>query len=47
MTFISHFKDGTRTTYTNAYDESNEQEADAGYDDAYYSFPEADYIERF
>lgn len=47
MTFIVHFKDGHRKTYTNRYDESNEQERDAAWDDVYSQFPNADYIEEF
>lgn len=40
MQFIITLKDGTRTHYTNRYDES-----DAAWDDVYLSFPNADYIE--
>ena len=29
MTFIVHFKDGSRDTYTTSYDETIEQERDA------------------
>lgn len=29
MTFIVHFKDGHRETYSNHYDENDEQERDA------------------
>lgn len=47
MTFIIHFKDGHREQYSNRYDESDEYEVDAAWDDAYATFPEADYIERF
>lgn len=47
MTFIIHFKDGTRTSYSNRYDESVESEVDAGYDDAYAAYPNAAYIERW
>lgn len=36
MTFIIHFKDGHRETYSNRYDE-----------DVYAAFPDADYIESF
>ena len=32
MTFIVHFKDGHRETYTNRYDESDEHERDAAWD---------------
>ena len=47
MTFVIFHKDGTRETYSNRYDEDNEQEYDAGFDDAYAHFPDADYIEHF
>lgn len=47
MTFIIHFKNGTRTQYSNRYDDSNEQERDAAWDDVYMQFPEAEYIEEF
>ena len=46
-TFIIHFKDGHRKTYSNHYDENNEQERDAALDDVYMIFPDADYIEEF
>ena len=41
MTFIITNKDGSRTQYSNHYDEDDEMEVDAT------KFPEADYIERF
>lgn len=47
MTFIIYFKDGHRETYNNRYDESDEQERDAAWDDVYMRFPEASYIEEF
>jgi hypothetical protein len=47
MTFIVFFKDGRRESYSNRYDEDNEQERDAAWDDVYATFPEADYIEEF
>ena len=47
MTFIVHFKDGHRETYSNHYDEDNEQELDAAWDDVNTVFPDADYIESF
>lgn len=47
MTFIIHFKNGTRKTYSNHYDEDDEQQRDAAWDDVYATFPEADYIEEF
>lgn len=42
MAFIIHFKDGSRETYSNSYEDS-----DAAWDDVYMMFPEADYIELF
>lgn len=45
MTFIIHYKDGHRETYSNHYDE--EYERDAGWDDVYMTFPNAEYIESF
>lgn len=47
MTFIVHFKDGSRETYTNGYDESGEHERDAAWDDVNMTFPDAEYIEEF
>lgn len=47
MTFIVHFKDGHRETYTNGYDEYDEYERDVAWDDVYATFPDADYIEEF
>ena len=47
MTFIVHFKDGHRETYSNHYGEDDEQERDAALDDVYMIFPNADYIEEF
>ncbi|MGN0144133.1 MAG: hypothetical protein ACI398_04070 [Clostridium sp.] len=47
MTFIVHHKDGSRTTYNNRYNEDNEAERDAAWDDVTCSFPNADYIEEF
>lgn len=47
MTFIIHFKDKPRQTYSNHYNENNEQERDAAWDDVYMKFPDADYIEEF
>lgn len=47
MTFIITYLDGRRETYTNRYDEDNEQERDAAWDDAYMTFPDADDIEAF
>lgn len=47
MTFIVHFKGGHRKTYTNRYDESDEHEKDAAWDDVYMAFPDAEYIEEF
>ena len=36
MTFIIHFKDGHRETYSNRYDEDVEHERDAAWDDVYF-----------
>lgn len=50
MTFIIHFKDGHRETYSNHYDENDEHdehERDGAWDDVYATFPNADYIESF
>ena len=47
MTFIIHHKDGHREPYSNHYDENNEHERDAAWDDVYMTFPNADYIEEF
>lgn len=47
MTFIVHFKDGHREQYSNHYDESDESERDAAWDDVYGEFPNAAYIEEF
>lgn len=46
-TFIVFHKDGTRESYSNRYDENNEHEMDAAWDDVYSKFPDADYIEHF
>lgn len=47
MTFIIHFKDGHRKTYSNRYDGDVEHEGDAAWDDVYAAFPDAEYIESF
>ena len=47
MTFIVHFNGGHMETYSNHYDENDEHERDAAWDDAYMTFPNADYIEEF
>lgn len=47
MTFIVHFKDGHREQYSNHYNEYDEHERDAAWDDVYAAFPNADYIEEF
>lgn len=47
MTFIVHFKDGSRDTYSTSYDETIEQERDAAWDEVNTVYPEADYIEEF
>ena len=44
MTFIIHYKDDSRETYSNRYDE---MVVDAAWDDVYMTFPNADYIESF
>lgn len=47
MVFIIHFKNGRRETYENSYNEDVEHERDLAWDDVYFTFPEADYIEAF
>lgn len=47
MTFIIYYKDGSKKTYTNRYNESIEHEVDAAWDEVYTRFPDADYIESF
>lgn len=47
MTFIIFHKDGTRETYSNRYDEDDEQQRDAAWDDVNMTFPDAEYIEEF
>ena len=47
MTFIIHFKDGHRETYSNHYDENIEHEVGFAWDSVYIQFPDADYIEEF
>ena len=47
MTFIIHFKDGHRQSYSNRYNESIDHKRDAAWNDVYAKFPEADYIEQF
>lgn len=47
MTFIVHFKDGSRESYSTGYDESVEHERDAAWDEVSSVFPEADYIEEY
>ena len=47
MTFIIHFKNKPRQTYSNGYDEDDEYQRDAAWDDVYMQFPDADYIEEF
>lgn len=46
MTFIIHYKDGHRETYSNRYDEDNEHQRDAAFDDARMRFPDC-YVEAF
>ena len=45
MTFIIHFKDRTRRSYSNRYDDKHQR--DAAWKDVYSQFPDADYIESF
>lgn len=47
MMFIVHFKDGRRETYCNKYDEDDEYERDAAWDDVNIRFPDSDYIEEY
>ena len=47
MTFIIHFKNKPRQSYSNRCDENIELERDAAWDDVYATFPDADYIEEF
>lgn len=47
MTFIIFNKDGSRTQYSNHYNENDEMEVDAAWDDVYSRFPDAEYIEKF
>lgn len=47
MTFIVHFKDGSRRMYSNKYRESIEHEVDAAWDDVYSKFSNAEYIESY
>ena len=46
MTFIIYFPDGRRETYSNRYDENDEHERDAAFEDAEMTFPGC-YIEEF
>ena len=43
--FIIHYQGEHRETYSNRYNE--EYERDAAWDDAYMTFPNAEYIESF
>ena len=47
MTFIVYLKDGGKTTYSNRYNENIEHEYDAGWEDVYETFLNAEYIELF
>lgn len=47
MTFIIHFSDGSRETYSNRYNEDDEYERDAAWDDVYIQYLDAEYIESF
>ena len=40
MTFIIHLKDGRRVTYNNRYTDE-----DSAWEDVYWRYPDADYIE--
>lgn len=44
MNFIIQYPDGQRESYSNRYNEDDEQERDAAFDDAYINFPNC-YIE--
>ena len=46
MTFIIHYPDGRRETYSNHYDENDEHQRDGAFDDAHMRFPNC-YIEAF
>ena len=46
MTFIIHYPDGRKEQYTNRYDEDDEYERDAAFEDACMRFPNC-YIEAF
>lgn len=47
MTFIIHFKNKPRQTYSNRFNEDDERQRDAAWDDVYDQFPDAEYIEEF
>lgn len=47
MTFIVWYKNGSREMYSNRYDENDEHEVDAAWEDVYMTFPDADYIESY
>ena len=47
MTFIVWHKNGKREMYNNRYDENDEHEVDAAWEDVYMTFPNADYIESY
>lgn len=46
MTFIIHHPNGKRETYNISYNENNEYERDAAFDECYMKFPGC-YIEAF
>ena len=46
MTFKIHFKDGSRETYNNRYDEDDEYERDLAWEDVRLTYPDAEYIEE-
>lgn len=47
VTFIVHFKDGSREQYSTRYNENSEYEVDAAWDEVRMVYPNVDYIERF
>lgn len=47
VTFIVHFKDGSREQYSTRYNENSEYEVDAAWYKVRMRYPNANYIERF
>lgn len=47
VTFIIHHKIGGREQYVSSYEEGNEHNIDAAWDEVRSKYPNADYIERF